>query len=372
MSSHARSLVSAALTGALLACLPGGAVLRPEPAGPPAGLPRTATTQQTDPATARPNCAAYCRAVTASCTGLFTQYASEEKCLERCRREGWALGRAGDTKGDSVGCRAEWASRAASDPAGSCAHAGVASPMCVVGEPLPTVPPLDPAATQVIGLYDGGDAQGWEAAGRRARKEILGERVRKALAARGLTLAIRDLRDGPPDDAETARSRAIVTALYDSTLQGARGYLLWLRANMEAGRKVLILNDLGAFLEPGSPGGIGNEWVNLVFEALGVEYRGSWTENGRVLRTTFADPTLFRRGRVPKASAAGHYYRFVRTGDDLAVFLEVERTDIPDSASPVVFAARRGGLALARYYEDVDGREHVDLPKLLEWVIPTR
>ncbi|MBM4394893.1 MAG: hypothetical protein FJ087_04305 [Deltaproteobacteria bacterium] len=372
MSKHARAPIATALAGALLSCLPGGAVLRPEPSGPPAGLPRIAPARQPNPADARPSYAAYCRTVAAGCTGLFAQYASEEKCLERCRREGWALGRAGDTKGDSVGCRAEWASRAATDPAGSCAHAGVASPMCVVGEPLPTVPPLDPAATQVLGLYDGGDAQGWEAAGRRARKEILGERVRKALAARGLTLAIRDLRDGTPDDDETARSRAIVTALCDATLPGARGYLLWLRANMEAGRKVMILNDLGAFLEPGSPGGIGNEWVNLVFEPLGVEYRGSWTENGRVLRTTRADPTLFLRGRVPKASAAGHYYRFVRTGDDLAVFLEVERTDIPDSASPVVFAGRRGGFALARYYEDVDGREHVDLSKLLEVVIPSR
>ena len=75
-----------------------------------------------------PSCEVYCGAVQAACgaEGTNSQYASDQACLDYCST--WAqlpLGEAGDTDGNSVGCRTYHAKVATTtDPGLHCAHAG--------------------------------------------------------------------------------------------------------------------------------------------------------------------------------------------------------------------------------------------------------
>ncbi len=72
------------------------------------------------------DCATYCTAITASCTGANAQYASEQECLDYCNTGGaLPLGLDSDTSGNTVGCRTYHANVAATEnPELHCAHAG--------------------------------------------------------------------------------------------------------------------------------------------------------------------------------------------------------------------------------------------------------
>ncbi len=79
------------------------------------------------PREASADCASYCAAVTASCTGSNAQYGgpdAEAQCLASCAH--FPPGQSGETTGNSVACREHWAGQAASDPATHCPKAGPA------------------------------------------------------------------------------------------------------------------------------------------------------------------------------------------------------------------------------------------------------
>ena len=81
----------------------------------------------TDIAPTDPNCADYCSAVQAACTGANSQYPSIEECLDYCGTIAFfPIGTADDTSGNTIGCRTYHATVAA-QPGNAdthCAHAG--------------------------------------------------------------------------------------------------------------------------------------------------------------------------------------------------------------------------------------------------------
>jgi hypothetical protein len=65
----------------------------------------------------------------------------------------------------------------------------------------------------------------------------------------GLILEYRAVEDGLPKDAEMATYRGILTWHTTSVMENADAYGKWLRANVSKGRKVVILQDYGAFID---------------------------------------------------------------------------------------------------------------------------
>lgn len=69
------------------------------------------------------SCASYCRVVQTNCaTETVKQYKSDESCTSSCAA--FLLGSVKDTSGNTLGCRAQYATLAAIDPAANCAAAG--------------------------------------------------------------------------------------------------------------------------------------------------------------------------------------------------------------------------------------------------------
>lgn len=67
-------------------------------------------------------CDSYCATVMTNCTGVQTEYLSEEICRAMCSH--FELGVQGDTTEDSLACRAYHAFSAQADPRTHCKHAG--------------------------------------------------------------------------------------------------------------------------------------------------------------------------------------------------------------------------------------------------------
>lgn len=76
-----------------------------------------------DDPTAAATCDAYCRAVTAACTGKLAQYDSEDQCLMVCAA--MTPGTFGDEGGNTVGCRHFHSFNALADPTTHCPHSGL-------------------------------------------------------------------------------------------------------------------------------------------------------------------------------------------------------------------------------------------------------
>jgi hypothetical protein len=72
-------------------------------------------------------CATYCETIIANCTGENAQYTDVNACLSLCQAANWLSGRAGDTEGNTLGCRTTHAGElAVADPATHCSSAGPA------------------------------------------------------------------------------------------------------------------------------------------------------------------------------------------------------------------------------------------------------
>ncbi|MBZ0118162.1 MAG: hypothetical protein K8H88_14265 [Sandaracinaceae bacterium] len=69
-----------------------------------------------------PDCATYCTAIMANCTGAVAQYSSMGDCMSACGA--LAVGTAADMAGNTVGCRTYHAGAAAAMPDVHCVHAG--------------------------------------------------------------------------------------------------------------------------------------------------------------------------------------------------------------------------------------------------------
>ncbi len=337
----------------------------PMPATPRAYRPPTKTVAPAgvDTPSNEITCQEYCSKLESACdyheSGLSRPRA---RCLEDCRQ--WPAGTPGAKRGDTLACRMARVEEAKIGVRRACWSAATASSVCRPGPEIPRAPALAPAADTILGLYDSTDARSWDG-GVRARRTILGGRVRSALRKLGLKIRLWDMNQGLPPRDVTARAAGIVTAFYDADLNGAAAYALWLRAQLEAGRRVVILNNYGAWREAGKDY-VDERLPNLVFEAIGVRYLAQWTSRGALLATApdHVDPTMFTR--VPNPAVARHYYLFRPLSSDVRVHLGVTRSDLEDSLSAVVMTSPRGGLAISRYYENRDGDQHLAITRFLE------
>ena len=82
--------------------------------------PDTGTGAETGPAAL--SCTSYCAAIMSACTGPNAQYGSTDDCMHACPN--FPVGMAGDTSGNTLGCRTTHAMLAASATNPHCWHAG--------------------------------------------------------------------------------------------------------------------------------------------------------------------------------------------------------------------------------------------------------
>lgn len=241
----------------------------------------------------------------------------------------------------------------------ACLAAGAARAAPREAALLDPLTPLRPSE-RVLGLYDSTDP------GRRGER-LLRERVQPALRRLGLTLLLHDVSAGLPREAQGADLRGVVTAFSDGKLRGALAYCRWLAAQAQRGRRLLLLEDFGAYQDAQTGRFTEPEELNRVFSALGLLYDAQWTDDPARLRLAAEDPALLRPGRHIDPQRARHYYRFrPLTPESVRAHVVIERADLADGRSVVVGSSAGGAMALSRYYADEAGEEYLDLGRLLE------
>ena len=214
-------------------------------------------------------------------------------------------------------------------------------------------------ALKVLGLYDSTD-------GPHGADVVLKQRVEPVLKALGLTLVIHDIRTGLPPTVQMPEFRAIITVFDDAAMPNASVYLKWLAGQVAGGKRLVILNNMGAYQDSGT--GKWTDWgeVNRVLKSLGVAYQAKWTDKRDQLHITKHDSARFEPETLPDLTGAQHYYKFKPTGADMDVHLMVQRKDIEEGDSAVVFTSTGGGMALDRYFETLEKKPLLRLAPFLE------
>ncbi len=190
----------------------------------------------------------------------------------------------------------------------------------------------------------------------------------------GYTVECKDITQGLPSETEMARYYGVVSWYQTSSMENAAAYCKWLLAQIEAGRKVVILGSLGAFQELDLKSKTPTErWLlpyeyNQFLYPFGLEFKGMWTKDPQVLQVATRDPA-----GVPwiEPQHLGHYFWLQPVSPEDKVYLGVRRTDMPDSESAFAVRTPYGGFILESYlFKDVTGkgeyRWHIDMARFLK------
>lgn len=189
----------------------------------------------------------------------------------------------------------------------------------------------------------------------------------------GYTFDPWDINKGLPDAAAMKKYSGVVSWYLTASMEHAADYCQWLTDQIVAGRKVVVLGNLGAFQELDKSSNPPTErWLltheyNTFMYPFGLEFKGAWTKDPKVLQVGTRDPAM-----IPflEPQHIGHYYWIQSVNPDNKVYLSLVRSDLKDSESAIVVRTPYGGYVLESYlFRDVSGkgdyRWHVDMKKFL-------
>lgn len=218
----------------------------------------------------------------------------------------------------------------------------------------PTVNPLAPlpgeVSRRVLALYDSSETVDDPDASPPRAVPVTTETARAHRLAElpldhlGLVVDYRDVdREPLPTAEEMARYRGVLAWFGDNRLRRPDAYLRWLDEQLRAGRRVVAMEGLGATEDlQGRPAS--RELVDRVMARLGARSLGSESEDSSRISVVKADRAMVGF-EAPLPEKLDYYDRF-SAAPGSKVYLQIELTDEPDSASAVVWTSAAGGFAL--------------------------
>jgi len=151
----------------------------------------------------------------------------------------------------------------------------------------------EPVKRVVVGLFNGAD----EGTLRRSRLHRLAEMPLNHL---GIVLVSHDVRNGLPGDETMRDALGIVTWFSFNAFADSRAYLAWLDAQMERGKKLVILDHTG--VDPSQLDGIAaRSAFDRVMGRLGLRWEREWVSLTYTSRLVDPDPAMvdFERSIPP-------------------------------------------------------------------------
>jgi hypothetical protein len=168
-------------------------------------------------------------------------------------------------------------------------------------------------------------------------------------------------KDGFPGKKDMEACQAILSWFRTPDMQNAEAYIDWLLTQLQNGRKVIIFGNFGAFSEKQDKEEVfvENPKLNEFFKLFGLEYKGNWTGDPKLLKISRKDSNIVEQETTLKPEDLQHYYEWKSLRPENTVYLEVVRSDLPESESAFIVQTPFGGFAFEGYIYKSD-------PKTLE------
>jgi len=198
------------------------------------------------------------------------------------------------------------------------------------------------APKSVIALYKSSESQ------TKTENEIL-YYCSTHLSGFGLQINYWDIDAGLPPQNMVDGSRAVISWFRGPSMNNPEEYINFLTRAADGGKKVIILDNFGAYQNRRTGEYLEPQMVNLVLSRLGILYAGDWTQNGSLLRIAGIEPAVAELEAKQDPGISAFFYKFIPVDGESRVYLSLKRTDRTDDPSPVILTNRTGGFALSTY-----------------------
>ena len=222
---------------------------------------------------------------------------------------------------------------------------------------------LHPQGRSIIALYDGSEKTS-------EKDNDIKRTLEKTFQDQGFRLVFHDINRGLPAPWLLGNARGIVTWYRDGKMKNAANYCKWLAMEIKNGKKVIIMDNFGAYQDSKTDKWVDLHTVNEVFNSLGVTYKAQWTGDAEKLELASQDNTMVGTTAPIDFTRISHYYLFSKISSSVKDYLTVKRKDLENSESSVIFSHPNGGMAFSRYFmtmEPLSKKEvpNIDLPRFI-------
>ncbi len=170
----------------------------------------------------------------------------------------------------------------------------------------------------------------------------------------GLKVIYWDIDKGLPGKSLTNYSRAVISWFRGPSMRRPYAYLDFLDSMMDEGKKVVVLDNFGAYQNRDTGDYVRPMRLNTTLDRLGIMYFGDWTQDAGKLKITTMVPSMVEYQAKQDVKKSAFFYRFISSDRKKKTWLAVKRTDKNYDPSPVIVTNRNGGFALSRYLYQVD------------------
>ncbi len=211
--------------------------------------------------------------------------------------------------------------------------------------PFSAVTGMETVPRKVLVLFKAEDGQS-------QKENLIYQNAQTVLNYYGLLPEYRDINAKLPEDADMADYRGIIITFTGEIQENPEPYLLWLIRQHRMGRKIIIMGKLGAQIKL-RHSTERKDLIRSLYALLGFEFNGEFTVSQPVLRYVHKDPEGVEFERkyptYPKA-----YEKITLLNPSARIYVSVQRTDIPESTSAMIFTNEAGGYAHPEfvYWED--------------------
>jgi len=199
----------------------------------------------------------------------------------------------------------------------------------------------------VLALYKSSEGQ------TKAENEIFFY-LSRPLQEMGLKVVYWDIDRGLPGESVTKYSRAIISWFRGPSMRNPGDYLSFLDKMIEDGKKVIVIDNLGAYQDKITGEYIQPLRLNSTLARLGIMYHGDWTQDGSLLEITYKDSEMVEFQAKQKVEDSAFFYHFLSSDREMDTWLAINRSDKDYAPSPVIVTNRNGGFALSRYIYRVE------------------
>lgn len=160
----------------------------------------------------------------------------------------------------------------------------------------------------------------------------------------GLVVDYHDVNDGSmPDAATMSKYLGVISWFGDNTMREPNQYLRWLDLQVQAGRKVVAMDYLGAFKQTDGQAS-DPALIASAMAAIGGTHLGNWTDDSSLIAMVNSDADVM--GFEQALPSRFDQYEQYKTTENSKVYLQLERTDLPNSVSSVAWTSPTGGFVM--------------------------
>ena len=198
-----------------------------------------------------------------------------------------------------------------------------------------------PLHRKVLVLFDGNKGQ-------KKDMNFIYQNGQVVLGYLGLLTEYWDINHRPlPKDNVMSQFRGIITLFTEDIDTDKQGYLKWLTRQIQAKRKIIVVGKLGATAKKNQDPKLKDQ-IHRTYQHLGFKNLGHFTITQPNLQYIFKD----KRGvefETPYPPYPPAYEKIVPTMEPIHVYLTIERKDLAESESAMIFTGPIGGFAHQDY-----------------------